>query len=394
MKTIRFGIIGCGLMGREFASAVARWCHLTDPAARPEITAICNRSDKPFDWFKANFPSIDLVTHDVHELLSSDKVDAVYIALPHHMHRETYIAAIEAGKHLMGEKPFGIDLDANRAINAAIDAHPDVRVRCVSQFPFYPAVQQIGGMIARGDFGRILDVQTGFLHSSDLDRDKPINWKRMIDQNGEYGVMGDLGMHACHVPLRAGWRPNLDRMHAVLSNVVTERWSDKSRTEKVPCQTWDNATLLMETTDPASGDVFPWTLRTCRIAPGEKNSWYVQINGERACARWNSREPKILERLHYEGGEQIWQRVQTGYDTPYPTISGPIFEFGFGDAMLQMWAAFVHELAGCEPPSLFAGCVRPEETTISHEIFTAALRAQHDGPPGRTGQPQQAGATG
>ena len=50
MKTIRFGIIGCGLMGREFASAAARWCHLPEMEVRPEIVAICNRSGKRFDW--------------------------------------------------------------------------------------------------------------------------------------------------------------------------------------------------------------------------------------------------------------------------------------------------------------------------------------------------------
>jgi predicted dehydrogenase len=371
MKTIHFGIIGCGLMGREFASAAARWCHLIDPPARPVLTAICNRSDKPFGWFTQNFPTIRLATHDYRELLASADVDAVYVALPHHLHAETYIAAIEAGKHLMGEKPFGIDQAANTAILAVMERRPDLIVRCVSQFPFFPAVQRIGAMIERGEFGRILDVQTGFLHSSDLDPDKPINWKRQVAFNGAYGVMGDLGMHACHVPLRAGWRPR--RVHAVLSNIVSERWADKTRSARTACDTWDNATLLIEAHDPSSGAVFPWTLRTCRIAPGEKNSWYVEITGDKACARWNSRNPKTLELLSYTGGDQTWRQVQTGYDTTYPTITGPIFEFGFTDAILQMWAAYLHELAGGKPASQFAGCVTPAETAASHAIFTAAL---------------------
>ena len=380
MKTFRFGIIGCGLMGREFASAAARWCHLTEPAARPEIVAICNRSAKPFDWFTTNFPSITQTTHDYRELLANDEVDAVYIALPHDRHAETYVAAIEAGKHLMGEKPFGIDREANAAINAAIAKHPERVVRCVSQFPFFPAVQAIGGIVERGEFGRILAVNTSFLHSSDLNVDKPINWKRMIEHNGAYGVMGDLGMHACHVPLRAGWRPR--SVSAVLDNVVTERWADKDKTRKVPCETWDNATLLIDTEDPEAGHRFPWTLRTFRIAPGEKNSWGVELQGTRACARWNSRDPKTLEVLRYDtsgggGGEQTWQRAQTGYDTPYATITGPIFEFGFTDAIQQMWAAYLHELAGETPPSRYAGCATPEEASWSHAIFTAAL-ASHD----------------
>ena len=63
-KTIKFGIIGCGLMGREFASAAARWCHLKTSLPAPEIVAVCNRSDPPMDWFRGHFPSIRQFTND------------------------------------------------------------------------------------------------------------------------------------------------------------------------------------------------------------------------------------------------------------------------------------------------------------------------------------------
>ncbi len=126
MKTIRFGIIGCGMMGREFASAAARWCHLTEVSARPEIVAVCNRSPGPFDWFRQNFPAIQQFTADYKQLLANPEVEAVYIAVPHHLHEEVFCAAIRAGKHLLGEKPFGIDLAANEAIVACL-RQPAVR---------------------------------------------------------------------------------------------------------------------------------------------------------------------------------------------------------------------------------------------------------------------------
>lgn len=377
MCTIRFGIIGCGLMGREFASAAARWCHLVDAPARPIITAICNRSAGPMDWFTDNFDTIRLVTHDYRELLASDAVDAVYIAVPHHLHERTYIDAVRAGKHLMGEKPFGIDLAANEAINRAIAEHPEVFVRCVSQFPFFPAVQRIGRMFEAGAFGRLLEVETGFLHSSDLDPNKPINWKREIAYNGAYGVMGDLGMHACHVPLRGGIVPR--NVRAVLSNIITERYEARGSKTRVPCETWDNATLLIEAVDRATGESLPWTLRTQRISPGQKDSWYVRIAGTQAAAHYSTANPGLLELLEYQGGEQIWQRVQMGYTPTYPTITGNIFEFGFGDAILQMWASFLSELATRSTPSLFAGCVKPEEAAVSHHLFDAALRSHASG---------------
>jgi len=103
-----------------------------------------------------------------------------------------------------------------QAILAASQRQPNVFVRCASQFPFFPAAQRIARLIEGGAFGTIVEAQTGLLHSSDLDQNKPINWKRTVAANGEYGVLGDLGMHACHLPLRAGWRPR--NVRAVMSN--------------------------------------------------------------------------------------------------------------------------------------------------------------------------------
>lgn len=375
MKTLRFGIIGCGLMGREFASATARWCHLPDAEGRPEIVAVCNRSPGPFEWFQKHFPSIRQVTRDYRELLSNPEVEAVYIAVPHHLHQEVFCAALEAGKHVMGEKPFGMDLKANQAIMECLRRRPELFVRCASQWIFFPAAQRIGELLERQAFGRIIEASTGFLHSSDLDPNKPINWKRMVEYNGDYGCMGDLGMHVCALPFRAGWQPQ--DVRAVLSDIVKER-PDASGA-RVPCRTWDNAILLCETQDPGSGELFPWTIKTQRIAPGQKNTWYIEIYGTRASARFSTREPKRLDYLQYNGGEQVWGQIQTGHETAYKTITGANFEFGSPDAILQMWAAYLHEFFQRKTPKLFAGCTTPEEAALSHRLFTAALLSHRNG---------------
>ena len=327
-------------------------------------------------WFKENVPSLTQTTRDYRELLGNPEVDAVYVAVPHHLHREIYCAAIEAGKHLMGEKPFGIDRAANDAILAAIRRHPQVFVRCSSESPFFPGMQKLCDLLEQNAFGRIIEANTGFLHSSDLDPNKPINWKRMIEFNGEYGVLGDLGMHALHVPFRAGWRPR--NLRAVLSKIVKQR--PDGRGNLVPCTTWDNGLLLMETLDPASGEPFPWTVKLQRIAPGHRNTWYTEVLGTRASARWSSANPRLLEVMHYTpGGEQKWEQIQTGYEPAFKAITGAIFEFGFSDSILQMWAAFLHELVHGKPLKHFAGCVTPEETALSHRLFTAALESQRRG---------------
>ncbi len=374
MKTIRFAIIGCGLMGREFASAAARWAHLPEMTIRPEIVAICDKNSDLYPWYTENFPAIKQVTDDYAAVLANPNVEAVYCAVPHHLHQEIYCAVVQSGKHLMGEKPFGIDKAANDAISECIANHQDVFVRCASQFPFYPAVQRIGRMIEENAFGRVIEVNAGFLHSSDLDPQKPLNWKRMIEFNGEYGCMGDLGMHVCHVPFRAGWIPKTVR--AILSNIVKQRPDGSG--DMAPCKTWDNATLLCETIDPAGGEAFPMTLKIQRIAPGEKNTWYLEVLGTKAAARFSTKNPKRLELLRYTVGEQVWGQIDMGHETALASITGGIFEPGFSDVILQMWAAFLYELEHGRPIKKFAGCVTPDEVTVSHRLFTAALRSHCD----------------
>lgn len=371
MKTVKFGIIGCGLMGREFASATARWFHLLDMDVRPEIVAICDMSSDIMKWYTDNFSSVTQVTSDYQELLANEEVDAVYIAVPHNLHQEFYCAAIEAGKHLLGEKPFGIDKAANDSIMDCIEKHPDVLVRCSSESPFFPAMQRIGKMIEKNAFGRLIEVNSGFLHCSDMDVRKPINWKRMLKFNGEYGCMGDLGMHACHMPFRAGWIPN--NVRAVLSDIVPERPDGKGG--MATCETWDNATLLC-TASGADGNDFPMTIKTFRISPGNKNTWYLEILGTKASARWSSKQINTLEIMEYAGGEQAWQVIDMGHEMAYKSITGGIFEAGFSDSILQMWAAFLYELEHGKPPGKFAGCVTPQEAALSHRLFTAALKSE------------------
>src|ERR1700756_5123940 len=149
---LRFGIIGLGLMGREFASAAARWIHLNDFDARPVIVAACDTSESTFGWFRKNVPTLSFTTTEYRKLLDRNDIDAIYCAVPHHLHEQFYRDIIQAGKHLLGEKPFGIDLAANRKILEAIQANPKTFVRCSSEFPFYPGAMAIFEAVSKEDF--------------------------------------------------------------------------------------------------------------------------------------------------------------------------------------------------------------------------------------------------
>jgi predicted dehydrogenase len=370
---IRFGVIGLGLMGREFASAAARWIHLSNLNVRPVLVAACDTNKKAFDWFRASVPTLQFTTTNYQELLARPDVDAIYCAVPHNLHAQVYCDIIEAGKHLLGEKPFGIDLVANEKINDAIAAHQKVFVRCSSELPFYPGGIAIIRSLVEDEFGEFVEVESGLLHSSDLNPEKPINWKRMIEFNGEYGCMGDLGMHALHVPLRFGWFPR--RVEAQLTKIVKERPDGKGG--MAPCRTWDNATIFGEVEMPA-GHCFPITVHTKRIAPGETNTWFLKVIGTKRSMAFSTKYPRTLQVMDYQpGGVQAWQQIDLGYQSAYPTITGAIFEFGFTDTILQMWAAFCDELAhgrtGMQQPFY---CVTPEEAHQSHLIFTEALRSR------------------
>jgi len=369
-REIHFGIIGCGLMGREFASAAARWSHLLDQDVVPRIVGVCDTNPSMLGWFTDNVDTIRIVTQDYHELISSPLIDAIYCAIPHNLHKQFYIDIIEAGKHLLGEKPFGIDKAANASILAAVRSQPHVLVRCSSEFPFVPGAQKILQFIREERFGTILEIQAGFLHSSDLDPHKPINWKRQVATNGEYGCMGDLGMHVLHIPLRAGWFPA--NIRALLSKIVTERPGRDGT--MVPCETWDNAVLACEISGKSQR--FPMLLEIKRIAPGEMNTWYLRVFGTQFSAEFSTKYPKTLRTMAYtSGGPQAWQSQDLGSESAYPTITGGIFEFGFSDSILQMWAAFCDELAHPESMRQPFYCVTPAETRQSHDILTAALES-------------------
>lgn len=369
---VRIGIIGGGLMGRELMAVCGRWDVLIDHPARPRVVAVADPSPAAREWFSQADATIRL-TDDWRDLVDSDDIDLLYIAVPHQLHEEIYVAVAAAGRDFLAEKPFGIDRAAAERIVGAVDSSKAF-VRVSSEFPFFPGALRAHDYAASGALGDILDVRSGFWHSSDLNRSKPINWKRRAETCGEIGVMGDLGMHVAHVPLRLGWTPTV--VYARLDDVVTERPGPDGTV--VPCDTWDNA-LLTCTAHPQSGRDFTMLWETRRIAPGHTNTWFFEAVGMDGGVRFSTREPTLLRRFALRDGEQIWEQVQPGNVSAWPVVSGPIFEFGFSDALLQMWASYLGERAGALEGRF--GTVTPGEALAAHRVFDAALRSARTGLP-------------
>src|SRR5206468_1973287 len=126
---------------------------------------------------------------------------------------------------------------------------------------------------------------------------------------------------------------------------------------------------------------FPMILSMKRIAPGHRNTWFIRVTGTRLSAHFTTQNPKQIAFMPYEdGGPQAWRTEDQPHVSAYKSITGDIFEFGFSDGILQMWAAFCDELVhGREGMSQPFHCATPEEAAASHSLFTAALASQKTG---------------
>ena len=100
---MRVGIIGGGLMGHEAASCFGHWFALQDFPVRAELTAACDLREDLLEWF-AQVPTVQLRTKDHAELLASDQVDVVYVAVPHNLHEKLYCDVLAGGKDLLAKK--------------------------------------------------------------------------------------------------------------------------------------------------------------------------------------------------------------------------------------------------------------------------------------------------
>jgi len=368
-KIVNVAIIGAGLMGREVAAAIQRWPALIDHPVRPRLTAVCDIDISVLSWFD----EIDTVTKkvvDYHDLLTDPSIDVIYVAVRHDLHERIYSDVIAAGKSLLAEKPFGIDEQAAASILATVEQHPESFVRCSSEMPFFPGAQLAINYVMSGALGTIVEARNSFLHASDLDRTKPIGWKRQNEFCGEAGVLNDLGMHTWHVPLRLGWAP--ESVYGVFQNIVTERPGAESAL--VECNTWDNVTL--HSWAHHEGVRFPLTTETKRIDPGHKNTWVFEAIGLDGAVRFSTKNPKLVEIFSVidtpgHGREQAWQQIDSGSQSVWPTVTGPNFEFGFSDSILQMWASYLAEREGLLGDRF--GCVTPQEAVATHSIYRAGV---------------------
>lgn len=155
MNKVRWGVLGTAKIAREWlVPAMHR-------AANAEVVAVASRDlDKAKAFAEAN--NIAHAFGSYEELLQSDLVDAVYNPMPNHLHVPWSIEAIKANKHVLCEKPLGLDTSDAQLLADAAAANPDLVVMEAFMYRFHPQWLKVKELIDSGELGHIRHVQTCF----------------------------------------------------------------------------------------------------------------------------------------------------------------------------------------------------------------------------------------
>ncbi len=226
------------------------------------------------------YQSLDALIAGERALPADERIDALAIVTPNHLHAPMAIAALEAGFHVLCEKPMAMNTAEARAIAAAARAN-DRRFALAFTYSGYPLIEEARIRVARGDFGKIRLVQVEYLQGwlslpVDTGGNKQAEWRTDPARAGPGGCLGDIGTHAFqqaeHV---SGLR--VVSVAADLTTHVARRRLD------------DDVSALLRFDGGARG-----TLKASQVAAGEENGLRLRIHGERGGLEWAQMEPNTL----------------------------------------------------------------------------------------------------
>lgn len=152
MENVRYGVIGIGNMGTSHSGWLAGG---KIPGAT--LTAVCDIDEKRRAWAKENLPEV-AVFEDYKELLDSNLVDAVIIAVPHYLHPEMAIESLKRNINTMVEKPAGVYASQIREMNAEAEKHPDVKFAMMFNQRTNPLYQKVKEILDAGTIGELRRV--------------------------------------------------------------------------------------------------------------------------------------------------------------------------------------------------------------------------------------------
>jgi predicted dehydrogenase len=345
-KPLNIGMIGYGFMGRAHSTAYQLVGHLFDLPQQPVLKAVCARDAAKAKEFADKW-GYESVETDWRKLLDRKDIDAVDICTPNNLHCEIAIAAAQAGKAILCEKPLAMNTAEGQKMVAAVEK-AKVPNMVWYNYRRIPAVSLARQLVEEGRLGKIFHYRANFLQDWTISADLPQGgaglWRLDVAAAGS-GVSGDLLAHCIDTAmwLNGGIRD----LNAMTETFIKER--KHNLTGKVEKVGIDDACTFMCRFDNGSLGLFEST----RYARGHKALYTFEINGEHASIKWDLHD---LHRLQYfdhrdQGIVRGWRSVHVT-DSDHPYMSKwwvPGLQIGYESSFVHQVADFIDGLAKGKP---------------------------------------------
>ncbi|SEF06633.1 Predicted dehydrogenase [Rhizobiales bacterium GAS188] len=360
-KPLNVAVVGCGFMGRTHSNAFGKVSNFFELKHRPILKAVCARNPESVRAFADQW-GYESVETDWRKLIARSDIDLIDIAAPNDTHAEIAIAAAQAGKMVMCEKPLGRNGEEAARMVAAVAA-AKVPNMVWYNYRRVPAVMLAKQLIDEGRLGKIFHYRAKFLQDWTISKDLPQGgaglWRLDAAVAGS-GVTGDLLAHCIDTAL--WFNGPIDEVSAMTETFVKERMHNLTgKVEKVGI---DDASAFLARF--ANGSLA--TFEATRYARGHKALYTLEINGENASIIWDLHD---LHRLQYfdhgdEGRLRGWRSVHiTDGDHPYMKHWWvPGLQIGYEHSFIHQVADFLESLdSGTSPAPTFRDALATDYVT-------------------------------
>jgi predicted dehydrogenase len=345
-KPLNIGMIGYGFMGRAHSNAYRKVSNFFDLAYRPVLKAACARSldkVKPF----ADKWGYETTETDWRKLVERKDIDLIDICTPNNTHAEIALAAAQAGKMILCEKPLAMNGAEGLKMVEAVEK-AGVPNMVWYNYRRVPAVTLTKQLIDEGRLGKIFHYRAKFLQdwtiSADLPQGGTALWRLDVAAAGS-GVTGDLLAHCIDTAL---WHNgSIGAVNAMTETFIKERKHNLTgKVEKVGID--DACAFLARFTNGSLA-----TFESTRYARGHKALYTFEINGEHASIAWDLHD---LHRLQYfdhrdQGIVRGWRSLHvTDGDHPYMGKGWvPGLQIGYEHSFVHQVADFLDGVAKGHP---------------------------------------------
>ncbi|NNC13934.1 Gfo/Idh/MocA family oxidoreductase [Planctomonas sp. JC2975] len=324
------GIVGGGFMATVHSRAAR--------AARAQLTGIVSSRPERAATAAAEL-GIARAYDTFDDMLADDGIHVVHITTPNALHAEQALAALEAGKHVVCEKPLATTVaDAQRLADAAASADLTATVPFV--YRFHPLVREARARFAAGEAGRLLTISGTYLQDWLLDADDD-NWRVDGAAGGRSRAFADIGSHLVDlIEFVTG-----DRVSSV---AATKRTFFDARAEHSAITTEDAVAVAVQTASSAIG-----TLLVSQAAPGRKNRLQMELAGSVESIVFDQEQPETLWVGRRKGSLLIPRDAdQLAPDAARLVMTPAGHPQGYQDAFNAFVADTYAAIAGAEPDGL------------------------------------------